>query len=94
MSDKEDEIEWTVLEDGVEQEFEPIEQPVVESPSDYDGPELYNQSYMEEDNNKPSWIIVAVFVLLILSIFWKKIMVTYSQESPSQVEQPVEDKAQ
>lgn len=94
MSDKEDEIEWTVLEDGVEQEFEPIEQPVVESPSDYDEPELYDQSYMEEDNNKPSWIIVAVFVLLILSIFWKKIMVTYSQESPSQVEQPVEDKAQ
>ena len=94
MSDKEDEIEWTTLEDGVEQELEPEEAKVAELDPDYDGPDLFEKSYMEEENNKPSWIMVAVVVLLILSVFWKKMMVTYSQKSPSQVEQPVEDKAQ
>lgn len=94
MSDKDDEIEWTMLEDGVEQEPLVEEDPAVQSDPDYDGPELFDQSYMAEDNKKPSWIMVAVVVFLILSVFWKKIMVTYTQNKQPQVEKTVEDKAQ
>lgn len=86
MSDKEDEIEWTMLEDGVEQEPEPD----FPEAMDEGEPELFNKSYMDDGRDKkPPMILVGIIVLLILSVFWKKIAANYVQKNQVSVEKPV-----
>ncbi len=45
-----------------------------------DGPELFDESYMEVNKKPPPLLLLGLIVLLILSVFWKKFIGTYRIE--------------
>ena len=85
MDEDDSDIELINQEEGAEHSAErPAEQQEEE-------PELFDQSYIEGSKRKPPLILVGVIVLLVLSVFLKKCMVSYSQDQPVQVEKPVKN---